>query len=749
MNSHSLAEKLTFWQLIEKSKIEIPIIQRDYAQGRKDKSEIRNKFLDALMKAFEDNNSIELDFIYGSQQDSCLQPLDGQQRLTTLFLLHWYIAAKENVLHENRELLKKFTYETRTSSREFCNQLVEYGVDFNKLLFPDIDRAGKSLNNTLSKTIIDGSWFFLSWQKDPTIEAMLTMLDAIHQKYENLENKDNIWERLTIKNSITFLHIPIENFGLSDDLYIKMNARGKALTDFENFKAKFEQFVEEKYGDKKKVFADKMDGDWTDLFWEYKDQESHLFDEQFANFFRVIAVNHYASREQIDENFEANIDLLLNNEEMVSFEKYSELKCFDIDYITFISRVLDKLAQNKRNKKINNFLPGSSYINENLIFENAIANDLGYADLVILYGYSQFLFQEDTINENDTKFILWMRVVRNLVEGSRLTFYNNAKEFVSSIKAINKLILHRDNMLSHLSNLNEDRLTGFLTMQIDEEKLKANLILKNDAWREAIISIENHGYFKGQIGFLLDFSGVSQYFKTNTNVDWTTVENENYFSQFSIYVEKAKAVFDDEGLMPFKDCLFERALLAKGDYLLQKGDNHSFLINNERDISWKRLLRDNTDRRKVLKFLFDSINLSSIQKDLQNIIDEFSDSNDWEYYFIKHAEIIKSCGSSKLIRWINEKNILLLGSSKTSGYHKEYYSYALYLVLKNRVKNISYYDQKSVQDEKIFTIGNDEITISYVNKKYKLLIAANGNVQYFETQEEVIEFLYDNNLLLG
>ena len=44
LNSNPTSEKLSFWQLLEKTKIEIPIIQRDYAQGRKDKSEMKNVY---------------------------------------------------------------------------------------------------------------------------------------------------------------------------------------------------------------------------------------------------------------------------------------------------------------------------------------------------------------------------------------------------------------------------------------------------------------------------------------------------------------------------------------------------------------------------------------------------------------------------------------------------------------------------------------------------------------------------------
>src|SRR5258708_1161613 len=279
------AEKSNFWQLIGQKSIEIPIIQRDYAQGRKTKEEIRNNFLDALYLACRDNKPIELDFIYGDIKNGCLQPLDGQQRLTTLFLLHWYAALKEGKLDEHKTLLQRFRYETRISSREFCDRLVVQAIDREKLLSADPGQ------NELSKTIIDSSWFFLSWKSDPTIKAMLIMLDAIHHKFIGCEN---LWEKLTIDNSITFQYIELKNFGLSDDLYMKMNARGKVITDFEKLKGKFEKYLEKYFAALLPEFFKNVDGIWTDLFWNCKKKEGEVFDAAIMNFFRAMANNRVA-----------------------------------------------------------------------------------------------------------------------------------------------------------------------------------------------------------------------------------------------------------------------------------------------------------------------------------------------------------------------------------------------------------------------------------------------------------------------
>ena len=60
--------------------ITIPIVQRDYAQGRTSPNvnRIRERFLEVLYKALVNEEPITLDFIYGSKdKEGKLIPLDG------------------------------------------------------------------------------------------------------------------------------------------------------------------------------------------------------------------------------------------------------------------------------------------------------------------------------------------------------------------------------------------------------------------------------------------------------------------------------------------------------------------------------------------------------------------------------------------------------------------------------------------------------------------------------------------------
>ena len=70
-------------ETVKLQKIIIPIIQRDYAQGRRDPDidRVRSRFLNSLYEAVS-NEPITLDFVYGDiDANGVMTPLDAQQRL--------------------------------------------------------------------------------------------------------------------------------------------------------------------------------------------------------------------------------------------------------------------------------------------------------------------------------------------------------------------------------------------------------------------------------------------------------------------------------------------------------------------------------------------------------------------------------------------------------------------------------------------------------------------------------------------
>ena len=165
----------TFWNLINSYKISIPIIQRDYAQGREEEFEKREKFLNAILKHLNNDKKLHLDFVYGRVKDNTFYPIDGQQRLTTLFLLHWYFALKEKVSSEEKLKLSQFVYDTRISSREFCQSLIKEDIELP--ITPDDDAFITAIKNK--------PWYRDKWDTDPTIKAMLVMIQDIHILFDH------------------------------------------------------------------------------------------------------------------------------------------------------------------------------------------------------------------------------------------------------------------------------------------------------------------------------------------------------------------------------------------------------------------------------------------------------------------------------------------------------------------------------------------------------------------------------------
>src|ERR1019366_2150225 len=107
---------------------------------------------------------------------------------------------------------------------------------------------------------------------------------------------------------------------------------------------------------------------------------------------------------------------------------------------------------------------------------------------------------------------------------------------------------------------------GFSPQQVREEALKARLILARTDWRGLIDRAEEHGYFSGQIEFLLDFCGVlAQTEKMPTKWDGTV--HAKLQTAFDGYFTKAQICFASSGLAATRHHLWKRALLTVGDYL--------------------------------------------------------------------------------------------------------------------------------------------------------------------------------------
>ena len=618
---------------------EIPIIQRDYAQGRSDErsKEIRKTFLGSLIAAVENypQKNIELDFVYGKRNKNKVYLLDGQQRITTLYLLHWYLAQRLQ-----KPLLLKdvaLSYRVRQYADEFTQKISDKStqIDFT--------------SSIPSQAICNCTWFFDAWKHDPTVKGMLNTLDTIHELLKDKKiSEEHYWQPLE-EEAVTFYWLDLEEHQLTDELYLKMNARGKQLSNFENFKASLVKHITdngwEKNTPEEDSFSFKMDTIYTDLFWEYRGK-MNVIDYEVTNFFAGMAMIGYAIKENSVAQ-QKRIQELFNNPLSVRVEDFeeSDFKLF-MSYLDFYSAEKNISIETELWKYYNSD-------NKRGFFEEFIKDEnkgIGefykgatYPQRVFFYALSELFIKvkDKAIREN------FIRVVRNIVENATI---DSAQTFVGAIKLMKELlegfleVLSKEvqDIYSYLSKT--DIQSNFASYQVTQEKQKAERIVANPEWKDVIWEAEEHSMFKGDIGFLL-------------------LETENNLSLFKKRYEVAKEMFEEKGV---KGKYRENALLIRA--LVSRFDNWylfwSRLVFDSSTETWKRILR--TDNRWVKYFLL----LLDNESKLEQFITEDSslqkgdeDDNDFKLRKKTHTnlyqtELLVAICEECYLRWESNNYIL-------------------------------------------------------------------------------------------
>ena len=685
--------------LKQHQQIQIPIIQRDYAQGRTIEQEIRNDFLDALYNALmlpvgHELLPLNLDFVYGSVEDdeeSRFLPLDGQQRLTTLFLLHWYLSWKEGYQEEFKKIFlientpySKFSYRIRRSSKEFFDAMVKYSpsMSVEKIDF-------------VTNLIKDQPWYFLNWRLDATVQSSLTMLDAIHERFRDSDGQ--FFCRLVDEDQpvITFQLLNLKNFDLNDDLYIKMNARGIPLTSFETFKARYGKFLASEYQgelrnlDSRTVpvseyFARRMDTKWADFFWSHRNSKTNLYDDAVMNLIRAIAL---ITRNANSDSYIKDLNTLRNNRIKSTYSEFDGNKWLDRRLTDTLFLLLETWSANE-NGDFSSQLPNLRYFDEGGVFKKAVSDptNLRFVEIIQFTAYV-FYLQKHTTNIHSREFQEWMRVVFNL---SNNTVYDRPSDIQRSIISLGNIVKNLGSnfgeTLRYFADSNK-QVTGFNEQQIAEEKLKAKLMLKDNRWRDLILAAEGHDYFRGQIEFLLEFCGVFDKWQNSEDVDWENAVHSIFQEKFQTYLRKAILMFDSGGLINKGEYRWERALLSFGDYLLRWLRNYSFLTNSPTEpASWKRLLRGGraSDERasKSRNYLLQLLNCldenENISNQLDNIISKAQNLQPLQQEIVRTPEAIEYC-KNRSIRIDNDKGIIyLLKTTQMNGKHAELFTYCLF-----------------------------------------------------------------------
>lgn len=624
-------------QKVQVSQIIIPKIQRPYAQGRLDGvcTYIRNTLLDEMFESFKTDEVFDFNFIYGivrpSNNEFVMELLDGQQRMTTLFLLYWYIANCE-LPEENdedkvvRDALKRFVYETRSTSTMFCQKLASYRVDLS--------------DHTPSKVIRQAKWYFKSFDRDSTITAMLTMLDAIHERYINQDNK----MLCTKLANIQFYVKSLGFFNLSEELYIKMNARGLQLSPFENFKADLINYMGKidyppfkklvplyRKGSDEKVefhfnFSIKMDAKWIDIFWQ---QDLEHYDAAYMSFFtRFLAYKYIIATQGVVSDKDMRQDETLsklytaaenrtNYNEYLGFQAFETILNKEPELILSLDKVFDAFYQydfkNEENCIYQMMVPTWEKPSlEGDDFYRNVKSKMTQTKLVVFGAVIEFI---EVFDSFDTEvFKQWMRIVWNVVENTNIDSLTPVSSLIRKLSAVILSIAKRmskgDRFYKALSLWKEEHTEEAENRALLEEVLKASCIAENDEWLPIFEEAEKHPYFKGMVMFFYE-KGMSS-------------------SDYQHSLSLANKMFDENGITAaYRDKhLLIRAIVSQfvtwddleKRFITERAETNKYLKNT---------LASNNRVRNMLADVLKSESQDAIKDGLAKYIDDAEDFTPW------------------------------------------------------------------------------------------------------------------------
>lgn len=677
----------------------IPLLQRDYVQGGRE--DVISPFIDSLLE-----KDTDLNYIYGYEEDGCFVPIDGQQRLTTLWLLYLYLYSRK---HQMDDFKVRMKFSFREYAEDFCERLCEHLDN----LLDGINEKAK-----LDETIINQRWFIRSWLSNASVKNMLRTLKIIHRKIE-AENLEYIWTKLANSTlpSISFSFLQMdEESGLDDDIYIKMNGRGRKLTVFENLKSYMDEHVSDL------CFADEwksnMDNVWTDMFWKNRNlQQEHpeeIDDEQLHCMYNLLILYHI-SQEELATNilslketdshqYEELTSFLEKNEQALPDEILSciierlqkagnvplmwmeRLQLMSEEFYSFAFDKLNKLATlSKEFNSLELYMGSSSKEETTKTYQLSMCEGSFNRTLPLLYALLSY-------EKGVTALYDWMRTMRNLILNTEI----DRKDLPVVIKTIDTFATRcvEENIYTVLRSGSDIKsiLKCFNRGQVEEEIMKASEL----EYYGQMTLLENGRFFSGRIGILF------RLLSHRESADYDVLLKENVGAYTSVLLE----LFDgsDNGVCIKYDgnkFLLRRALLSFPPYYFGKERNMYWSFNNGIN-EWREYIRDKDSEIGALRHLLKDLLVPAFKmrndiNDIHNALAEYvenisknyendiliNDAYSHRFHFIHHPGVWAYMSTQRCIWKDNNYDIELKTSNGNNSNRMELRTYSLYLDYKH------------------------------------------------------------------
>lgn len=564
--------------LLSRYRVVIPGIQRHYVQGANNpKAEsVRKQFIKEIFTAIEKKqNEFNLHFIYGpinTNGEDSFVPVDGQQRLTTLWLIARYAVekAESSDRKDLLRLLSRFTYEDRINAKRFCQAMTCEDSRWNITQDPN-------------PNILCQDWFVDYWKEDETVASMIRMLSTIHEEWNKHQDSITAEDILEAIASKIRFELKIDAFG--DDIYMKMNARGLQLTQWENFKGKFSEDLRE---DKKEWWVKEME-ELSNRFFTCSDEQHELPDNAFfALYARIMA--YEARKPGVDcGNSIKQLAAYTHNHNTWSQIELPFVSYSDFSGITNNESIASTVAETcvKMIKTVlDNFKEIVPYFGDNKLFDTFFhpqnRNELDFT--LCCYEYFKKFVNEDVDTNN---FLKALRLMWNILENVDRQ-YENPDYRVELVKKFTDL---GDQTLYSPQIKEIEKEIEKAPEQAKEEAEKAKQMHCNDKsmpndwneetlkpwsnWNDAIEKAEECAFFHGSIRFL---------YEKNSNGK-TTWEN------FATKLSNCMDLFVSEGLSEDKKVKANQVLISHCEDWKKLIRKPVFDAKNE---SWKQVLTDSS-----------------------------------------------------------------------------------------------------------------------------------------------------------
>ncbi len=476
-------------------------------------------------------------------------------------------------------LLSRFTYEDRINAKRFCQALTCEDSRWNITQDPN-------------PNILCQDWFVDYWKEDETVASMIRMLSTIHEEWNKHQDSITAEDILEAIASKIRFELKIDAFG--DDIYMKMNARGLQLTQWENFKGKFSEDLRE---DKKEWWVKEME-ELSNRFFTCSDEQHELPDNAFfALYARIMA--YEARKPGVDcGNSIKQLAAYTHNHNTWSQIELPFVPYSDFSGITNNESIASTVAETcvKMIKTVlDNFKEIVPYFGDNKLFDTFFhpqnRNELDFT--LCCYEYFKKFVNEDVDTNN---FLKALRLMWNILENVDRQYENPdyRVELVKKFTDLGDQTLYSPQIKEKIIDSNADA-----PEQAKEEAEKAIQMDRNDQsmpsyWNDAIEKAEECAFFHGSIRFL--------YRNSNGETTW-----ENFATKLS----NCKNLFTKDGLSEDK-----------------KVKANQVLISHCKD--WKKLIRKpvfDTDKESWKQVLTD-VNLSEYVNGLLLSPNEIADSHD-------------------------------------------------------------------------------------------------------------------------